>query len=297
MRARDFLLSASIVAGLAITPRASAQHLELPSGVIALDSVEGQKLLESSKAKVDFYPLSEHFVTQQTQGFCGVASAVMVLNALQVKAPEVEAWSPYRVFTQENLFNDAANKVHPASAVNQGGMTIDQLGDLLQCHPAQAKVVHAGNSSLESFRSEASKNLATAGDFVIVNWDRAGVGMDTMGHISPLGAYDEASDKFLLMDVARYKYAPHWVDAAALFRAMSTNDLSSGGTRGWVSVTRAASAPGPTGAKARNMFRLLLTVVGAVFLLGIAIGSLMGWLVTRARWKKRLAVRDQPSKV
>ena len=32
---------------------------------------------------------------------------------------------------------------------------------------------------------------------------------------SPLGAYDEKADRFLILDVARYKYPPVWVTAEA----------------------------------------------------------------------------------
>ena len=31
------------------------------------------------------------------------------------------------------------------------------------------------------------------------------------GHFSPIGGYDAASDQVLLLDVARFKYPPHWV--------------------------------------------------------------------------------------
>jgi hypothetical protein len=283
------VFASSCVAALISLPAiASAQHVPLPDTVVALDSPEGMRLFDESQAKVDYFVLSEHFVTQDLQGFCGVASAVMVLNALQIEAPTTIKWSPYRSFNQENVFNDPANKLHPAGDVSKGGMTIDQLADLLQCHPAKATVVHAKDSSVEAFRAEAAKNLATAGDFMIVNWDRKGVGMETMGHISPLGAYDAKADKVLIMDVARYKYAPHWVDTKMFFDAMNTPDLSSQSSRGWVTAVPAATTPGPVGAKARNMFQLLVMIIAAAFVLGTVIGATIAWLVTRAHWKKRV---------
>jgi hypothetical protein len=286
---RLFIQSCMAAAVVAVTSLASAQQLPLPDTLVALDSPEGMRLLDESQAKVDYVLLSEHFVTQDLQGFCGVASAVMVLNALKVQAPTTAKWDPYRSFNQENVFNEAATKVHSADHVSKGGMTIDQLADLLQCHPAKATVVHAKDSSVEAFRTEAAKNLATAGDFMIINWDRKGLGMETMGHISPLGAYHAKTDKMLIMDVARYKYAPHWVDTKMLFDAMNTDDISSQSSRGWVTAAPASTAPGPVGAKARNMFQLLLMIVAAAFVIGTAIGATTAWLVTRARWKKRIA--------
>ena len=35
------------------------------------------------------------------------------------------------------------------------------------------------------------------------------------GHFSPLGGYHEARDLVLILDTARFKYAPHWVRPAA----------------------------------------------------------------------------------
>ncbi|MEO7097466.1 MAG: phytochelatin synthase family protein [Polyangiales bacterium] len=291
---RHFIRSC-VVALLSLPALASAQQLPLPGTLVALDSPEGMRLLDESQAKVDYVLLSEHFVTQDLQGFCGVASAVMVLNALKVQAPTTAKWDPYRSFNQENVFNEAATKTHSADGVSKGGMTIDQLADLLQCHPAKATAVHAKDSSVDAFRAEAAKNLATAGDFIIINWDRKGLGMETMGHISPLGAYDAKADKMLIMDVARYKYAPHWVDTKMLFDAMNTDDLSSQNSRGWVTAVPASTAPGPVGAKARNMFQLLMMVVAAAFVIGITIGATIAWLVTRSRWKKRLSAAPTAS--
>jgi len=57
------------------------------------------------------------------------------------------------------------------------------------------------------------------------------------GHISPLGAYDGDTDKFLILDVARYKYPPVWVKAAVLFGAMNTADSDNNNrTRGYVLI-------------------------------------------------------------
>jgi len=41
-----------------------------------------------------------------------------------------------------------------------------------------------------------------------------------------------------LLDVARFKYPPHWVSAERLWQAMLTRDASGGKTRGWLSLKR-----------------------------------------------------------
>lgn len=262
---------------------ASAQHVPLPPTLVALDSPEGQRLFEEADARADYWSLSEQYVTQQSGNFCGVASGVMVLNALQVSAPiDKQTGSPF--FTQDDFFNDCARRV--LSPTLMPGMTIDQLVDLLQCHPARAQAFHAGETPLEEFRTLAARNLATPGDFIVVNYDRAGVGQEKMGHISPLGAYDAKTDKFLLLDVARYKYPPVWADATALFAAMHTDDFVAGKTRGFVVVTAAPSPPGPKGARpARNLMQLGIAILAVTFLLGAALGA----VVQGQRYKRRLA--------
>ena len=176
------------------------------------------------------------------------------------------------VYTQDDFFNDKAKTILEPNF--KGGATIQQLADMIQCHPATVRVVHAAESSLDAMRALASKNVATAGDYVIVNYERSEVGQEYMGHISPLAAYHQKSDRFLLMDVARYKYPPAWVEAAALYRAMNTSDIVSGKSRGMLLVTAAAVAPGPSGAKApRSPIRILIGIVSLAFALGAALGA------------------------
>jgi hypothetical protein len=274
------------IAALAIAPDAFAQHAALPATLIALDSAEGRKLLDESTSKADLVPLLEQYITQSAGNFCGVASGVMILNAMQVPAPAAKEWGAAH-YTQDNFWNECAKKV--LSPTLMPGMTIDQLGDLLQCHPANARVVHASDTTLADFRALAEKNLGTEGDFLIVNYDRAGVGQETMGHISPLGAYHKASDKVLLLDVARYKYPPVWADVPALFAAMQTNDFVSAKTRGFVVATPAVTPPGPSGVKPpRNPLRYAIVAGLALFLLGATLGA----AVQTRRLKRRYATLD-----
>ena len=70
---------------------------------------------------------------------------------------------------------------------------------------------------------------------MIVNYLRKAIGQQTGGHISPLAAYDAKVDRFLILDVARYKYPPVWVKTSDLFDAMNTTDAANDNkTRGYV---------------------------------------------------------------
>ena len=216
-----------------------AQTLPLPRNLITFSSTQGEQLLLTSKARQDYWPLSIQFVTQNNQAYCGVASMVMVLNALAIPAPVAPAYSPYHVFTQENFFNnEQTRKVLAPEVVSQKGMTLDQLGQFLGSYSVKVKVYHAGQISLEEFRRLAVENLKQSDSFVVVNYLRKAIGQEKGGHISPLAAYNEQTDRFLILDVSRYKYPPVWVKAADLWQAMATMDSESGKTRGFVLVSR-----------------------------------------------------------
>jgi hypothetical protein len=71
-----------------------AQTLTLPENLIDFNSKQGSQLLLGSEALQSYWPLTIHFVTQKNQAFCGVASIVMVLNALGVPAPTTPEIEP-----------------------------------------------------------------------------------------------------------------------------------------------------------------------------------------------------------
>jgi hypothetical protein len=239
MRTIKIPLKALIVGACLAGGSVFAQTLTLPQNLIAFNSPEGEKLFVESQSREDFFPLSMQFVTQNNQAYCGVASIVMVLNGLQIPAPEAPQYSPYRVFTQENFFNnEATRKVLAPEVVSRMGMTLEQIGQLLGSYNVKIKVYHAADTNLQDFRKLASENLKQPGNFVLVNYLRREIGQEKGGHISPLAAYNEKMDRFLIMDVSRYKYPPIWVKTADLWKAMATPDSVSRKTRGFVFVSR-----------------------------------------------------------
>jgi hypothetical protein len=214
-----------------------AKTLELPPALISLNSEAGEKLLLESQARQSYWNLSIQFVTQKTQSYCGVATIVMVLNALGSPAPSSPEYEPYRVFTQDDFFNAETEKVRPQSLIAQRGMTVDQIGGLLGVYAVEESVHHAADTDIDTFRQQAMRYLSAKDHYVIVNYLRFSLGEERGGHISPLAAYDSESDRFLVLDVARYKYPPVWISTADLFAAMSTPDRdNSGRSRGFVLV-------------------------------------------------------------
>jgi hypothetical protein len=238
MKRLAFFTAVAMAAG---SLSAQAETLPLADELISLTTPEGAALLFGAEASTDYFPLSIHFTTQDNPAYCGPATIAMVLNALNVPRPASDMTLGLGMFDQNNIFTTETEAVMPASAIVNPpyGMTIDQFGGVLAAHGLDVEVVHAADSDLDSFRQTASTQLEDDEHFILVNYLRKAIGQESGGHISPLGAYDEDTDRFLILDVTRYKYPPIWVEASALFEAMNTVDAANDGkTRGYVSVSR-----------------------------------------------------------
>ena len=163
----------------------------------------------------------------------------MVLNAAGLPRPASDLNLGLGMFDQENIFTPATEAVKPKAEIMRGGMTLDEFGNVLAAHSLKVQIRHASESSLEEFRKLAITTLADQDHFIVVNYLRKSIGQEAGGHISPLAAYDADTDRFLILDVSRYKYPPIWVTATALFTAMNTTDSDNQNrTRGFVILTK-----------------------------------------------------------
>ncbi len=226
----------AVAVGLA-TVGAAAETLPLPANLIGLGSDTGERLLIESTARQAYWPLSMQFVTQKNQAYCGVATLVMVLNALEVPAPPLPGIELFTTFTQDNVLNDTTEPILPQADLLRQGMTLDQFARLLQLHGVRAEVHHAATGAMARFRASAVRYLSLPRHHVVVNYLRRALGQEKGGHLSPLAAYDEKTDRFLILDVSRYKYPPVWVTTEDLFAAMNTVDADNADqTRGFVLI-------------------------------------------------------------
>jgi hypothetical protein len=224
--------------------------------VVYVDTPAGAKLLQTASVQGQFWPLMRHFQSEQIDTYCGVASSVMVLNALwdkrRIEAPAAPTTYPCSDFDQSNIFT--AEMLHkmwqftPQKQVHSimgGGVTLDELSNLLKAASSSVTVetYHMDDpkvNTVKGFRDMAIAALKSTDRYVLVNFFRHGVDQAGEGHVSPLAAYDANSDRFLILDVARYKYPPGWATAAQLWTAMNSVDSSAGGKkRGFVIVSAA----------------------------------------------------------
>ena len=244
-----------LLSGLAFLPGEihSAERTGQHSvALVEWSSGESVERLARSSHKVDFFPLSNHFVSQDNKIFCGPASSAMVLNALRLGRREGLPRDELSIARDERAwlpegFNPFLGKYTPNNVLNgrtksrlevlgkpieiEGewmadyGLQLAQLAQVLRAHGLEVTVrVVDANADAETIRREIAANLETGDNYVLVNYARKSLGQNGGGHISPLGAYDETSDSFLIMDVNPNRAPWVWVGSDDLIAAMRTFD-------------------------------------------------------------------------
>jgi hypothetical protein len=211
---------------------------ETPPDVIYWDTEAGKTLRARIPADADYWQLVPNFAVQQTQSYCAVASAITVLNAMPIRKPVDPTYAPYAYFTQSNFFTPEVTKIISAQTVLAQGMTREEMAQTLALHGVKTKTIAGNTLDDGSLRALLQKALGNDGQFVLANYFRANLGQVGGGHWSVLAAYDAQTDHVLILDVAKYKYPPAWVDIATLRKAMDTIDTVSNKARGLVLVSK-----------------------------------------------------------
>lgn len=206
--------------------------------VIYWDSPEGKVLRARIPADADYWQLIPNFAVQQTQSYCGVASAVTVLNALPIKKPVDPTYTPYAYFTQSNFFTPEVSKIISAQTVLAQGMTREEMAETLTRFGVKTQSIAGDTFTDESLRALLKSALGDDGQFVLANYFRGTLGQVGGGHWSALAAYDAETDSVLILDVAKYKYPPAWVSIRLLRQSIATMDSTSNKARGLVVVSR-----------------------------------------------------------
>ncbi|HVZ70865.1 MAG TPA: phytochelatin synthase family protein [Polyangia bacterium] len=260
----SLVLSLVLFAGraLAKAPEPAAPEL------VPFASPESEARLARSKAKVDFFRLANHFESQQNLGYCGPASSTIVLNTLRaddktITKPRDEALFPaefrkglppgldpvFARYTQSMFFDDATatvktreqffGKPKAPGLKPSPGLELRELAGILAAHGLATELRVADDKLTDAtIHRELVANLSTPDDYVLINYFRPVLGQTGGGHISPLGAYDEKSDSFLILDVNPNGHTWVWVPSSRLIAAMRTPDAHE--NRGYVLVREGA---------------------------------------------------------
>ena len=210
----------------------------LPTSLVPFSSAEGRTLFREALADgtmEGYFPLAEQFHTQAEPAFCGLGALVMVLNALAIDPGR--AWKgPWRWYSEELL--DCCSSL---DVVKRQGLTMGQLRCLARCNGADVESFPAGQSTLDELRGHVlAATRGADGPHVIVAYSRLTLGQTGDGHYSPIGGYHRERDLVLLLDVARFKYPPHWAPLGLLRDAMQPADPVTGRPRGYLMLRRGA---------------------------------------------------------
>lgn len=238
-------------------PAGAFHRRPLPDGLVDFSSPEGRALLREAMGAGDaeaFFPLVAQLHTQAEPAWCGLGTLVTVLNALDLD-PGRPWKGPWRWFGEELL--DCCKSLELATAE---GLTLIEVACLARCNGALAEPVHAAAGGDDAFRAALVESVrAPGGPFVVAGYDRAAMNQTGAGHYSPLAAWHAERDLVLILDVARFKYPPHWAPVSQLWRAMSVVDPATGLPRGWIRLSRTqdvAVTPDEAGALSERLAAL-----------------------------------------
>lgn len=198
-----------------------------------------------------YWALAPYYVGQITETACSLASAVMVVNAGRADRTRSAG---AKLITQPSLLNAVGSDLWRAGVATDDGHGVGLLQlqallaasfDLHDVGSADVEAMPLSQHTAEAltrFRSVLRASEETPGRFVIANYYMGAViGRGDYGHFSPIGAYDAARDRVLILDVYRVEFEPYWVPAERLFEGMATINRADGEPRGYLTVRLPAS--------------------------------------------------------
>ena len=197
-----------------------------------------------------FFALASEFHTQAEPAFCGLGTLTMVLNALQIDPGR--QWKGVWRYYSEDLLSCCKS----LDEVKREGLTFDEVVCLARCNALLVVEEERGDDDafgVDSFRAAVEGVVTQAENAaLVVSYDRSVLGQTGAGHFSAIGGFHPESDSVLIMDVARFKYPPHWVSLPLLVSAMQDSlDPVTQRPRGWVWL-----APDPGATPLSSLFAL-----------------------------------------
>eukprot|EP01031_Cornospumella_fuschlensis_P026345 gene26345-31824_t len=208
---------------------------DLPDSCISFLSSEGKRLFAEALQEgylEAYFPLAAHFTTQANTGFCGLASLTVALNALRI--------DPHRAYSGVWRYFDEVmlDCCDPLEKVTKEGIGLKKVACLALCNGATVEVHYGTTTSLSKFRADLLACLRAEGTIMVVSYSREVLGQVGVGHFSPMAGYHNSTDRVLILDVARFKYPPHWVKVEDLYAAMCTTDTETGDSRGYLLIRK-----------------------------------------------------------
>nr|AAV32132.1 unknown protein [Oryza sativa Japonica Group] len=202
----------------------------LPSPpAVEFASAEGRRLFAEALqggTMQGFFSLVSVFQTQSEPAFCGLATLAVVLNALRID-PGRRWKGPWRWFDESML--DCCEHL---DTVRAEGITFGKVACLAHCSGADVRTFRAAQATLADLRRHLLRCASSQDCHLVASYHRKLLGQTGTGHFSPIGGYHAGQDMALILDVARFKYPPHWIPLPLLWEAMNTIDEATGLLRG-----------------------------------------------------------------
>lgn len=261
---RRFLAGSAVLAAIVLPLSSISQstHVatkQLPTKFELWNSKEGIARFNRNQYKNDFFQLVNFYQPQANPINCAIASSVIILNAindsegnevpsqagLEVTKPAAMGGGviPFRSYSQATLLNSETDKIKNRDVVElkrpkeikngkelyDPGLSLGEVASVLSnVYKLKVELKYVDKTSnrlIDKFRTELKSYMADDDHFIIANFlYNSNIVTKSIGHISPLAAYDEESDSVLVMDVALHKNQWYWVPLPILYKAMNTMD-------------------------------------------------------------------------
>lgn len=196
-----------------------------------------------------YWSLAPHAIQQHTDSSCSLATATMLVNAIRGHEGQLKIGSAVSELSLLDRLKDEVWRaaIHPETG---HGQSLTEFADamtraLISFEIAarwrvEARPVTDADECLVELRATLTALENGATGFVASNYHLDllyGDGVD-VGHFSPVGAYDAARDRVLMLDVYKKDYEPMWAPLPRLAVAMATKSKRTGEARGYAVVRR-----------------------------------------------------------
>ena len=125
------------------------------------------------------------------------------------------------------------------------GMNLDQMTLLARCNGLHTQTfrpidkeeteslfeegvndtLYVNKMDLNLFKTIIKATCQVEFTYSIVNFGRQEIKQTGTGHYSCVGGYHPASERVLILDTARFKYPPFWVEIDSLFQSINSIDI------------------------------------------------------------------------
>lgn len=194
---------------------------------------------------LDFWALIPYYVPQLTDKSCSIATIAMLINAMKKDAPYTQA---DELATHEGLLSKVKNPLlQNVVGPKAKGIPLVYIKPVIE---ESLKAYNVQYSKIEMIETETGsseeaaklheiliENEKSADNFLLINFNQGVFTGDiSVGHWSPIAAYDEVNKRVLVMDPDRTWFEPYWVSEEVLLKGMGPQ--SDGANRGYIYIQK-----------------------------------------------------------